>query len=129
MTTALDPEVFERAAARIERDGFHKGDYFPGITSLDMDDSTLRMVGEYLRDSPVPCCALGALAAEAPNCAEEYGDVLGRAIYPGEVAVDTHERFNIYVPDWNDAEERTAEDVIAALKATAKSVREGSGNE
>lgn len=102
-------EVLNSAADLIERDGLHKGDYWPG-----QRDGTPCQPG-------VPCCVHGALAVAS-------GLTVLPVVFPPLPAANIL-RWNlrnqqgvwvVHLADWNDAEERTAEDVVTALRAAAE---------
>lgn len=92
-------EVLEAAADEIERSGHLKGDYW--------QDWALWSVG--------PCCAVGAIRRA---CGSQY-DV--PAVDHAVTAMERH--INRDVGAWNDAPERTATEVIAALRAAADKAR------
>ncbi|OII61170.1 hypothetical protein BJP40_06485 [Streptomyces sp. CC53] len=95
--------ILREAARIIERDGWHQGDFF--------------------RDDPKtgPVCALGALRRAIASSAS--GEAVSGKLYceaAGLVEKAASEVIpRVVLPAWNDAPERTAEDVILALKRAA----------
>ncbi|MFH8752998.1 hypothetical protein ACH4GK_17615 [Streptomyces rimosus] len=111
--------VFAEAAETIVRNGHCKDDYY---------DTTA--VAETPQESPV--CLVGALSlhlfgtplppwmpGDEPSELETYAvRVAGHLGLPVE---DMRDGAQVAVSNWNDAEERTADEVIAALRALAES--------
>ena len=107
-------EVLDAAADRIERDGWHQGDFFPDPPNyFDVDD-----IARILIATPKPCCVSGALIAET-----EHHDPSG--VEPAEVLLMQYLgiRWAGQLPLWNDAPGRTKEEVVAALRAAAAKER------
>lgn len=61
-----------------------------------------------------PCCAIGAIAAAIPD--SEPDDALEMS---ARAALRRHARIDD-IPAWNDAPDRTAAEVIAALRGAAE---------
>lgn len=110
MTGIVAGAALARAAARIERDGWHQGSYFPGHDA----SGGWRDVHEELNLDPRPCCALGAVMAEA-RTPQDYHD----AEIALSVAYSGEEGDIIDVAYFNDGMSTTKEDVIALLRAAA----------
>lgn len=109
--------ILDRAAEIIERNGLHKGAMFDRAESAPPEEC--------------PVCPWGALAIAVVGtpslrtntdvrAVKPYANVL--AAFLGLPGTDS----SWSVPDWNDAPERTADEVIAALKAAAQAEREAS---
>lgn len=104
-------EILARAAAVIERNGWNQGGYFAD------------RVGLALRECPV--CALGAINIAA-------GLTPGTTINPRteravSLLADRVDPDRALVGTWNDADGRTAEQVVAELRACAATAREVAG--
>jgi hypothetical protein len=111
--------VLEEAANIIRRNGFHKGSMFRVLAGT--------------RAAECPVCTWGALAIAACGTPELPTNREVRQVLPvvqalarflglgtaGEDAMWT-------IPDWNDAPDRTAEQVINALESAAQAEREAS---
>jgi len=99
-------DVLDRAADRIERDGWWQGDYYEGA-DLDI------YAGATLRLAPRPCCLTGALWAESgdAHAAMDVVSIIGDYVGNDLPAV------------WNDAPERTQAEVVAALRGAAAEER------
>ena len=109
-------EVLDAAADRIERDGWHQGDFFadqPSLPSFDESD-----IARVLKAKPQPCCVMGALIAEADGDMELAEDRAGRLL---ELHLGLS--YISQVPQWNDEAGRTKEEVVAALRAAAAKER------
>ena len=107
-------DVIEKAAARIERDGFHQGGYYPG---WDPDRPLLMgLVGEHIRTESAPCCTVGAIHAEAQTfkAADDTSEILAERL--GFRGV-------LELLDWND-DERDGEEVVSELRRVATEIRE-----
>lgn len=104
-------DVLERAANRLSKPGA----WTQGADSRDADGNDLDNVDPDDGDhSPVSWCAGGAIFAEAPNQVtyEAARNVLASVT-------------GSYVPmDWNDAAERTQQEVVAKLREAAALARE-----
>ncbi|GHG10298.1 DUF6197 family protein [Streptomyces hydrogenans] len=102
------------AAEVIGRDGWHQGAYYSGHTYGPEADGT-----EAALHAPV--CAIGsirrALWGEACVPLRIWGSPQVRVALHAEKLLGDH--VGACVPDWNDKRERTAEDVILAMKQTA----------
>ena len=104
-------EVLDAAADRIERDGWHQGDFFPDTPSyFGIDD-----IARILNATPKPCCVSGALIAEAGGSDLSTAETLLMQ-YLGL-------RWVGELPDWNDNPSRTKEEVVGALRAAAAKER------
>ena len=105
-------DVLEKAATHLKRVGHHKGYLY--------DERQAK--GTALESCRV--CAVGSILAAAygkpryPALDTAKSDVTDTAIDAMEDTVGTP------VPVWNDEPERTVDDVVTALKATADSLRE-----
>jgi len=102
-------DVLDRAADRIERDGWWQGGYYQG-SAEEIATTPLRIA---LRVTSRPCCAIAAVMAEAPS--RHMSHLAERAL----------ERF-LGVPlvtVWNDAPERTQAEVVAAIRGAAAQER------
>ena len=107
-------EVLDAAADRIERDGWHQGDFFADLPSF-FDESDIARV---LKAKPQPCCVMGALIAEADGDMELAEDRAGRLLQ-----LHLGLSYISYVPRWNDEAGRTKGEVVAALRAAAAKER------
>ncbi|WP_149030285.1 hypothetical protein [Kitasatospora sp. MBT66] len=113
MTLRLLPNVFEKAAEIIEKDGLAKGVY---------------------KDADGCHCALGALNAALDNGFVGINDDHGGAAIASEGLAEwiTYaDHLNTQVPDeygdvpeWNDEPERTAAEVAAFLRKAGKDLQE-----
>lgn len=112
-TKALEAaDVLEKAVAHLERVGHHKGYLYDEAQAEDTAIESCRV------------CAVGSILAAA----------YGKPRYPADdthlaavtdTAIDAMETtIGTPVPVWNDAPERTQDDVVTALKATAASLRD-----
>lgn len=112
----IDPDVFERAADRIEKYGLCKHEYYPGW--LDTQGDTLHIRTEAQKN--VPVCTYGALCAEVPVTSKSsiadmvswYGGYLQEII-----KVDS-------IENWNDKPSQRKGRVVAALRKAAKAARD-----
>lgn len=115
-------EVLSAAADHMEEVGLYKGDFYD---SDDMDDMyaccpLLTEVVEEARNKS--CCALGAIYAVVPTrftrARVDIEPLVDRAtgLLVGHLGVHSVNA----IPDWNDAPERTQEEVVAALRAAAR---------
>jgi hypothetical protein len=102
-----DAEKVRAAADYIERVGLHKG----GLSAWVGDRYDAVRDGRAVA-AGIPCCTLGALYA---FCGESRAWVLRDDFLDH---VGTAES----VGGWNDAEERTADEVVAALRSFADSL-------
>ena len=117
-------ELLRNAGKAIETLGFHKGDY----------------VGVGKDDEPCGLCALGAVRVSVngwtPEAPAEF-DVFGAAVYGGLEASGRAEIYlenalreilpdgtTYYIPWWNDAEERTQDEVLALFELAATRAEE-----
>ncbi|ROO82653.1 hypothetical protein EDD29_0134 [Actinocorallia herbida] len=117
------PAILDRAATVIEKNGHHKGDYFDEKQAGDL----------VIYTSECRVCALGAIIVGAGG--NPLNGLLGTDSEPA--ARDAARAFALHlhnveatasdsiklVGDWNDAPERTAEDVTTRLRACAASLR------
>ena len=105
-------DVLEKAATHLERVGHHKGYLYDETQAEDTAIDSCRV------------CAIGSILAAA------YGeprypalDTLRAAVT--DTAIDAmEETVGTPVPVWNDEPERTVDDVLTALTATAARLRE-----
>jgi hypothetical protein len=104
------------AAALIERDGLHKGDYWPGYS-------------EQAHYQPgMPCCSMGAIAVTS-DATLPAGEFNPEEVIPA--AADLSRYINRGRPsglarwlhDWNDEEARTAVHVAEAMRGCAAELR------
>jgi hypothetical protein len=98
--TDIDPAVYRTAADRIRKGGLIKGDYSDGQGNY----CTLGAVG-WPGTTYIQSIARAELLADLIGYTPELYDLKGAP------AIVTH---------WNDAEERTAEDVITLLEQAAE---------
>ena len=103
--------VLARAADRIERDGWHQGAYYPGAGTFGVIG--WRDVREQLSVDPLPCCAIGAVMAEA-HSAPLYHEA-ERAL---QEALGVEGGWEIV--DFNDGEYTTKDDMVTLLRKAAK---------
>lgn len=101
-------EVMAAAADLIENDGLWKGRFWQHYGEI----------GASYNEPGDPCCALGALYAVADRSPFEHFD------FADTVFDDIHLHARRLLPvadiaDWNDADARTAGDVVAFLRAAA----------
>ncbi|MFI0031308.1 hypothetical protein ACH4M8_18650 [Streptomyces albidoflavus] len=105
-------DLLERAAAHIDRVGWAQGDWYEETPDLQPKDS--------------PVCADGALTVAA------YGEPRGAGVHrkPDEFALHSAavtvliRHIGEGLIDWNDAEDRTKEQVVGAMRAAAAEQRE-----
>ena len=105
--------VFRRAAEVIRSNGHYTGDYFSSAAAL------------FLPKSESPVCTIGALRIATVGSPETGNELTDRAvaflsprIASNIVDDDPVER----VAGWNDAPERTQDEVVEALLAAAEAV-------
>lgn len=108
-------QVLSDAADLIERNGLHKGEYWPGA-------------GRGVTYQGGPCCVVGALLvalrvfdSESEVCDETVQcalDAIKMVVY-GTVSSSQ------FVASWNDRPDQTAEQVVSALRDAAKYTRGG----
>lgn len=99
-------DILDEAANVIERNGHCKGFYY----DLSVD----------LPPAECPVCPLGAINLAMGNPNPKTDRVFGS---PAEVAMERY-LDAASVADWNDDPDRTAEQVIAALRGAARAERE-----
>lgn len=104
--------VLEGAAGYVERYGLHKG-------WLRQTDGR----GNYIEDGPV--CANGAIGLAVTGDIIQVGSLAFEAadVLAAHLGLEGGDGWRA-VAIWNDAPERTAEDVITALRAAAGEVSE-----
>ncbi|MEU3052235.1 DUF6197 family protein [Streptomyces griseus] len=100
----------ERAAEYISKHGWHQGDYY-SYRATDAEK-----LGLPADQSHPPACALGAILATGPATA----DAVIAAAAIGRLATYLDLPDGVGISVWNDAVDRTAEDVILALKTAAE---------
>jgi hypothetical protein len=98
-------DILDGAADVIERDGWHQGAYSAAPT------------GEW--EGSAPACVLGAMNRAAGR--NFWGDLLEAARRALGEAVGGGGLFHF--TDWNDAPERTKQEVLDALRLAAKNER------
>lgn len=117
--TTINPEVFDRAAERVERVGMVKGGYYPGWLKEDSERGyvPLHETREKIREGDLKCCSLGALIAETPDLTEfeVYADFFARALGFED---------NFDIPVWNDLPSRRKRDLVKAFRKAAAKARE-----
>lgn len=127
-----DPkQICADAAEIIQRDGWYQGDFYPDpqtswrADETDDEHSDRYLYEDWLADRTAPVCAMGAIrravtggsvmdimsGATDRQLVRQAADLLAGTIGPSTTALD--------VPRWNDARERTREDVILAFKQAA----------
>lgn len=119
--TDINPEIFERAAERIERTGMTKGAYYKVHGDEDYVEYPLE-VGEHIRETDAKCCVLGALAAEALVGDHDAKDVVEQY---ARFFASTLGLTNWDLPEWNDAPSRRKGDLVRAFRRAAAKAREG----
>lgn len=110
--------ILDKAADRIERTDLHKAAYFPGWKDTPDAISEPADVGTHLiLNHDLPCCTSAAISYGATV----LGETPARAID----AVTQHLRLttSLYIPQWNDQAERTADDVTTTLRQVAEVLR------
>lgn len=117
--TKINPEIFERAAERIERTGMTKGDYYKGHDEGDFPEEYPLEVGEHIRETDVKCCALGAIAAEVATADTEEGVVSEYSNFFAKTLGLT----SWDIPEWNDAPSRRKRDLVRAFRRAARVAR------
>ncbi|MEU3052228.1 DUF6197 family protein [Streptomyces griseus] len=114
-------EILLKAADVIQRDGWHQGALFEGSNKAPTPQRDVAA-----REAPV--CALGAISrATWGSCSSTGREYLASVVAAEadatclllkQVEASTAGRYPS-IPMWNDAPERSAEDVILALKRAA----------
>ena len=117
MTTTLDPEVFDRAAERVERSGLAKSGYYPGWD--ENEGETMWQVREKIRNDNLRCCSLGAIAAEVSDADLSFNFDIYADFFARVVGVGT----NFEVPGWNDRPSRRKNHVVKAFRKAAEHLR------
>lgn len=137
-------EVLAEAAAVIERDGWHQGDYHQNPIFYNDDDETAEerlprlRYENWLAARTAPVCSLGAIArvlseGDLSSPGVETYDDDDRPVYEdplfmqaAKLLVEANgiERAGFayaddVIPDWNDDENTTKEDVLLAFKRAA----------
>lgn len=107
MNTKSDVQILEDAATIIERNGWHQGD----LAAWGGDWFEQIKAGS-------PCCIVGAVHVAGDS---EYD----RYMWELATSAITEKGFYSTAPGWNDAPERTKEEVIAALRNAAARLRDG----
>lgn len=116
---SLVVDLLDRAATHIERYGHHKGAYYPRNTEVPFT---------------APRCANGALwlgagidpyrsRAKATPEIVQARRVLWTYLAANGLA-SGHEIPSWFITGWNDAHERTADEVVAALREAARKARQ-----
>jgi hypothetical protein len=124
-TEPLTPaDVLDKAAEHIETIGWWQGDYIKIAWSDELD--------WYVPDQDCPACAVGAINIAADT--EANADLAGHAIEAARalavrlgLVVGDAECVLMVVSQWNDATDRTAEQVVTELRACAADLRQGAG--
>ena len=114
VTTTLDPEIFDRAAERIERTGLVKGGYYRGWNDDGVE--SLGETGEKIREGDLKCCSLGAIAAEVED---EFDFTTYSDFFAKVVGLED----NFAVPEWNDLPSRRKAQVVKAFRKAAAHLR------
>lgn len=114
----IDNTVFAEAAETIVKNGHFKGDYYD-ITAVaeTPQGSPVCLIGALsvvLHDDPVPPLEPEDEPSELEAYASRVTDHLGLRVN------DMRNGAQVAVSDWNDAEERTVSEVVAALRALAE---------
>jgi len=105
--------ILDRAADVIERNGLHKGSFC--VMGQDLPKA--------LRNRA--CCARGAINLAANGSNPHSLSTIGEEAHTALCTyLDINGNVDQSVADWNDDEERTAADVIAALRGAAQAERE-----
>ena len=107
MSTTADK--VRAAADHIEKYGLHKGSMYAEVRFRHRDELS------QVAAQGIPCCTVGALHAFGVNEAP-VREAVARAAGP-EVWDDYNQVDEI--PIWNDADKRTADEVVAALRKAA----------
>ncbi|MGW0682914.1 DUF6197 family protein [Streptomyces sp. NPDC002754] len=127
----MDPkQVCAQAAEIIQRDGWYQGDFYDEPeTTRRPDETTEEYIArqayeDWLAETSAPVCAMGAIrravtggsVMNLPVGSDRMlvlnaADLLAGSV--GSLAT------RLDIPAWNDAPERSAEDVILALKRAA----------
>ncbi|MGI5236997.1 DUF6197 family protein [Dactylosporangium sp. CA-139066] len=121
-------ETLRRAADYIDRHGLHKADYFAcGTRRTDQQSGTLPAA-----------CAIGAISYGAYGRVrrDPWGSYVALTSTPTNAFSDAVLWFEQYVDDrhgntvsgWNDHPDRTAADVVAALRAAADEYASSAGD-
>lgn len=105
------------AADLIERDGLHKGDYWPGRAT------------QAPYEPGMPCCAMGAIAvasgATMPGGEFDTAEVIPAACDLGRyINRERSPATGMLLHHWNDAKDRTAGSVAATMRAAARGLLE-----
>lgn len=105
-------QLLECAADHLDRVGLHKGAYLAREAYVDYVTADA---------ASLPCCALGAIrvCAGLYTTDDAYWDADRNR--DAERAAFALSRFlgHQFIPRWNDAPERTKEEVVAALRGAA----------
>lgn len=110
-------EIYLKAAAVIRTNGHYKGDYFSYPESS---------VGICPSRTESPVCAVGALSLVVTGDPVPDTDQLRDLVadFAGRAPLASYDESNPIssVADWNDADRRTADDVIASFEQAAREV-------
>ncbi len=112
-------DVLDRAADRIERDGWWQGAYCPSLDVVVHVEAARLDPGLHLAMHPQPCCVSGAILAESVVTGSR------RAWLTGLAAIDALESTLPVTPVhvWNDKPWQTQDKVLAALREAARRER------
>jgi hypothetical protein len=110
MTDDEMANLLDSAADKIERDGWHQGDFYPGANGNFLEDPGSR-----------PVCVRGALLSAQGASTE--GDWAWAVHWKACAAVEDAISNPLPLVTWNDAPARTKQEVLDALRLAAKGER------
>jgi len=99
-------DIFDKAADLIEANGLHKGEATPGHATASTAAQQAILAG-------APCCTVGALFTASPQSGayRAFRRWLSDSVGPIDIIT------------WNDAPERTQQEVVTALREAAEAHR------
>lgn len=114
--------LLTRAAKYIEENGWVRGAFFKYRNGRRIEWNDIDDLLEVARAKACPACARGALyVVEDPELSFRDREVRHQVASSYIEAALGGEYYS--VPDWNDREDQTKEEVVAGLKAAAKAAR------
>lgn len=112
-------EILDGAATIIETNGWYQG-HFYDEEKYGPFTKFARPFWQVILNEGAPCCAEGALYAAAPNNVTSINSARLRL---ENLVLGDRWQGSRDIPSWNDAEERTKEEVLAKLREAAAIAR------